>query len=283
MSADSQDLKTAAFAPAAGPIEPTAIITDTTGIETCETRIPTSRGALPIYTAIPEHNGPHPIVLVIHEIFGVHEYIRDVARRFAKRGYFALAPELFFRHGDPSKVADIPGAMREIAAKVPDREVIADLDTVVDWAAENGGDAAQIGLTGFCWGGRITWLYAIRNPQVKAAAAWYGRLSGDATPNTPRFPIDIAAELKVPVLGLYGGADQGIPVTSVEQMRGALSRGKSASDIILYDGAPHAFHADYRASYRETAAKDGWQRLLTWFEDHGLKASAPSLPQAIGS
>jgi carboxymethylenebutenolidase len=208
--------------------------------------------------------------LVIHEIFGVHEHIRDVARRFAKQGYFALAPELFIRHGDPSKVADIPGAMREIVAKVPDSEVLADLDAIVAWAADNGGDSTQIGITGFCWGGRITWLYAAHNPRVKAAAAWYGRLSGDATPNTPRFPVDVAGDLKVPVLGLYGGADQGIPIDSVEQMRHALSTGSSASEIILYADAPHAFHADYRSNYRETAAKDGWQKLLAWFQAHGL-------------
>jgi carboxymethylenebutenolidase len=265
-----QPAGTVGFAPAAGPVQPTAIITNSDGLETSDVRIPTALGDLPVYVAAPAGTGPHPIVLVVHEIFGVHEYVRDVARRFAKQGYFALAPELFFRGGDLSKAADIAGAMREIAAKVSDTEVFADLDRVLRWARENGGDAGRIGITGFCWGGRITWLYAAYNPYIKAGGAWYGRLAGEATANTPRFPIDVATELTVPVLGLYGGVDQGIPRDSVEKMRGALSSGKSASEIVLYEDAPHAFHADYRQSYREAAAKDGWHRLLAWFHTHGL-------------
>lgn len=260
----------------AGPVsatEPNAapipIATDSLGIETGDTHVSTASGNLPIYFALPAGEGVFPIVIVIHEIFGVHEYIRDIARRFAKQGYFALAPDLFFRHEKP-KVGDVPGALRDVVAKIPDAQVLADIDRTIDFAVEHRGQAERIAITGFCWGGRITWLYAAHNAQLKAAAAWYGRLVGEPTGNAPRFPIDIARELKVPVLGLYGGADQGIPLDSVARMQRALAEGGSRSEFVIYNDAPHAFHADYRPNYRPEAASDGWQRLLAWFKDHGV-------------
>jgi carboxymethylenebutenolidase len=258
------------FAPAAGPVQATAITTDTAGLVTADVLVPTGNGDLPLYFVAPEGKGPFPVILVVHEIFGVHEHIRDVARRLAKEGYLALAPELFFRYGDARKAADIAGAVREIAAKVPDHEVLADLDSVIHHAPEFGGDPNRAGITGFCWGGRISWLYAAHNSSIKAGAAWYGRLSGEPTANAPRFPLDIAPVIEVPVLGLYGSEDSGIPLDSVERMRAALKSSPSQSEIIVYDGAPHAFHADYRPSYREGPAKDGWRRLLSWFRSHGL-------------
>jgi carboxymethylenebutenolidase len=211
-----------------------------------------------------------PIVLVIQEIFGVHEHIQDVCRQFAKLGYLAIAPELFVRQGDVSKLSNID-EIRQVVAKVPDAQVLSDLDAVVDWAVKSAqGNASKLAITGFCWGGRIVWLYAAHNPQVKTGVAWYGRLVGDATELTPQQPIDLASTLKVPVLGLYGGKDTGIPLATVEQMRDRLKSGSSKSEIVVYPDAPHAFFADYRPSYRETAAKDGWKRLQAWFKQHGV-------------
>ena len=219
---------------------------------------------------MPERGGPFPIVLVVQEIFGVHEYIRDVCRRLAKLGYLAVAPELYFRQGNPATISDIPTLMRTIVAKVPDAQVMADLDATAGWAASHGGDPARLAITGFCWGGRIAWLYAAHAPGLKAAVAWYGRLVGEATANTPLFPIDVIGALKAPVLGLYGGADPSIPLESIERMRSALKGAKVATDIVVYPDAPHAFHADYRPSYREDAAKDGWHRLQEWLKSHGV-------------
>jgi len=258
------------FAAAAGQPQPTSIFTDTGGIETGAVTIPTASGTLPVYLAVPSARGPFPIVLLVHEIFGVHEHIRDIARRLAKQGYFALAPELFFRQGDPAGIVDIPGALREFVAKAADSEVLSDLDRLIEWAGKNGGDAGRAAITGFCWGGRIAWLYAAHNQSLKAGVAWYGRLVGEPSANAPRFPIDVAAELKVPVLGLYGGADQGIPLDTIDRMRAALKAGKTDSEIVIYESAPHAFYADYRPSYRAAPAKDGWERLVGWFKAHGL-------------
>src|SRR5690606_25854512 len=227
---------------------------------------------VPAYRAAPQGKTGLPVVLVIQEIFGVHEYIADTCRRFAKAGYLANAPELYARQGDPALYGEMAKLMAEVVSKVPDAQVMADLDGAVQWAAANGGDAARVGITGFCWGGRITWLYAAHGP-VKAGVAWYGRLVGTSGSLTPKHPIDVAAQLKAPVLGLYGGADSGIPQETVEQMKAALAQGSAAaqaSQFVVYPGAPHAFHADYRPSFRKEAAEDGWRRLLDWFKLHGV-------------
>jgi carboxymethylenebutenolidase len=208
---------------------------------------------------------------VVHEIFGVHEHIRDVCRRLAKLGYFAVAPELFARQDDVSKMSDVTEILATVVSRVPDAQVLSDLDATVAWANETGmADTNRLAITGFCYGGRITWLYAAHNPNVKAAVAWYGRLTGHPTPTMPKQPIDVAATLTVPVLGLYGGRDEGIPLDGVDRMRVALSRGGNRSRIVVYPDAPHAFHADYRPSYRKEAAEDGWRRMLEWFRANGV-------------
>jgi carboxymethylenebutenolidase len=264
-------LLAAGFAMAVSPAAATAIQTDTAGLEAGTVLVPVSDGQMPAYAARPAKGGPFPTVLVVQEIFGVHEYIRDICRRLAKLGYLAVAPELFMRQGDPSKVAAIPDILKTIVSKVPDAQVMADLDACAAWAkASGGGDPARLGITGFCWGGRASWLYAAHNPRLKAAVAWYGRLGGDRTEMTPRHPLDVAAEVKVPVLGLYGGADQGIPLDSVEKMRAALKEAGAKAEIVVYPDAPHAFHADYRPSWREAPATDGWRRMQEWFRANGL-------------
>ena len=227
---------------------------------------------VPGYYAAPAGKTGVPVILVIQEIFGVHEYIRDTCRRLAKLGYLAIAPEMFARQGDPQKVTEMAKLQAEIVSKVPDAQVMADLDGALKWAAANGGDVSRAGITGFCWGGRITWLYAAQGP-VKAGVAWYGRLVGQASELTPRHPVDIAASLKAPVLGLYGGADAGIPLDTVDKMKSSLAAGSAAakaSQFVVYPEAGHAFHADYRPSYRKEAAEDGWKRALEWFKAHGV-------------
>jgi carboxymethylenebutenolidase len=207
---------------------------------------------------------------VVQEIFGIHAHIQDVCRRLAKLGYLAIAPELYARQGEVSQLQTID-EIRAIVAKVPDTQVMADLDATVAWGrAQSQADAEQLGITGFCWGGRITWLYAAHNPDVKAAVAWYGRLVGDATPLTPKHAIDIAKDLQVPVLGLYGGKDDGIPLDTVEQMRSALKAAGSPSEIVVYPEAPHGFHADYRPSYRPEIAAQAWQAMQSWFKKFDL-------------
>ncbi len=260
-----------AFAPAAQPVTGSVIHTDSTGLIAGEVNIPTADGTLPGYRSAPEHRGPHPVVLVVQEIFGVHEHIKDVTRRLAKLGYMAIAPELYFRQGDPSRYDDIEELREKIISRVPDAQVLSDLDATVDWARANGGDPARLGLTGFCWGGRITWLYAAHQPRLKAAVAWYGRLTGPKNHLQPRHPLDVAGQLKAPVLGLYGGQDPSIPLEQVEQLRTTLREAKSASQVLVYPEAPHAFYADYRPSYRSEAAEDGWQRMRAWFDQHGMR------------
>jgi carboxymethylenebutenolidase len=228
---------------------------------------------MPAYRAAPAGKVNAPVVLVVSEIFGVHEHIADVARRFAKEGYFAIAPELFARQGDPQSYGEIARLMSEIIAKVPDAQVMGDLDACVAWAATQGADTQRLGVTGFCWGGRIVWLYSAHNPGVKAGVAWYGRLVGATNALAPRNPVDVAGELKGPVLGLYGGQDTGIPLDTVERKKTALAAGSAAarrSQFHVYPDAPHAFHADYRPSYRREAAQDGWQRCLAWFRANGV-------------
>lgn len=260
----------AGFALAVQPIcAQTAITTDSTGLVAGEVKIPTKDGDVPAYRAMPAKGKNFPVVLVVQEIFGVHEHIKDVCRRFAKLGHIAIATELYARQGDVSKIKEVPNVIREVVAKVPDAQVMSDLDATVEWAAKNGGNPKKLAVTGFCWGGRITWLYAAHNPKVKAGGAWYGRLVGQGTELQPKNPIEFAPTLKVPVLGLYGAKDGGIPVESVEKMREALKQGKSGSEIILYPEAPHGFHADYRPSYRKVDAEDAWKKLNEWFKKHG--------------
>jgi len=260
--------------PAAGQ---TVITTDATGLVAGEVKIPVRDGELPAYRAMPERGKNFPVVLVVQEIFGVHEHIKDVCRRFAKLGHMAVAPALYARQGDTAQMKDMEKVM-EVVAKVPDAQVMSDLDATAAYAAQTGrGDAKKLGITGFCWGGRIVWLYAAHNPNLDAGVAWYGRLvarPGQPTnPLTPRHPVDVAGELKAPVLGLYGGKDRGIPLETVEQMRAALKKSKSKgarrSEVVVYPEADHGFHADYRPTYNREAATDGWQRLLAWFKKHG--------------
>jgi carboxymethylenebutenolidase len=258
------------FALAVQPIYAQVITTDAKGLVAGAVKIPVKDGEIPAYRAMPATGKNFPIVLVIQEIFGVHEHIQDVCRRFAKLGYVAIAPELFVRQGDVSKLSSVD-EIRQVVAKVPDAQVLSDLDATTEWAVKSAqGNPGKLGITGFCWGGRITWLYSAHNPKVKAGVAWYGRLVGDATELTPKHPVDIASALKVPILGLYGGKDTGIPLDTVEQMRDRLKSSSSKSEIIVYPDAPHAFFADYRPSYREKEAKDGWQRLQAWFKRHGV-------------
>ncbi len=253
----------------------TAIKTSSEGLLEGEVTIDVNGFKMPAYRSAPKGKTNLPVVLVISEIFGVHEYIADVTRRFAKAGYLAIAPELFVRQGDPSSYGEMGKLIAEVISKVPDAQVMADLDATVKWAGKNGGNADRAAITGFCWGGRITWLYAAHNPKLKAGVAWYGRVEGQTNANNPKHPVDLAIQLKAPVLGLYGGDDAGIPVTSVNNMKEVLalsaSRGNKAaqaSEFVLYPDAPHAFHADYRPSYRAAPATDGWNRALAWFKQH---------------
>jgi carboxymethylenebutenolidase len=259
------------FAAATLPVAAQSVIkTDTAGLTAGTVSVMVAGVTIPVYRAQPEGKSNLPVVLVVSEIFGVHEHIADVARRFAKQGYLALAPELFVRQGDPRAIASIPELMKEIISQTPDRQVLADLDACAAWAARNGGNIDKLGITGFCWGGRIVWLYAAHNPKVKAGVAWYGRLVGDTNEVTPANPIDIAPMLKAPVLGLYGGKDSGIPLESIEKMKAALAKGTSQSEFVVYPNSGHAFHADYRPSYVEADAKDGFARCLAWFKSHGV-------------
>ena len=265
----------AGFALAVQPVmAQTAIVTDSDGLLAGEVKIPAPGGQMPAYRAQPADGSRFPVILVVQEIFGVHEHIKDICRRLAKRGYLAIAPELYARQGDPRQYANIQELIDQVVSKVPDAQVLADLDACADWAKDHDGDGARLGITGFCWGGRISWLYAAHNPQLKAAVAWYGRVIGAANEVTPTNPIDLAGALKGPVLGLYGGQDQGIPQASLEQMRSALAASGNAaslaSTIHVYPDAPHAFNADYRPSYRASEAADGWARMLAWLAQNGV-------------
>ncbi len=250
----------------------TAIQTPVDGLTAGEVTINSAGFKVPAYRAAPAGKTNLPVVLLVQEIFGVHEYIADTCRRLAKAGYLAVAPEMFARQGDPRQYTEVGKLIAELVSKVPDAQVMADLDATVEWAQANGG-SKKVGITGFCWGGRITWLYAAHNPQVKAGVAWYGRLVGQASANTPSHPVNVTKTLHGPVLGLYGSADSGIPLTTVNEMKDALATGSAAakrSEFVVYPGAPHAFHADYRPSYRKDAAEDGWQRALAWFKKNGV-------------
>jgi len=261
----------AGYTLATGPVNAAAITTDTVGLEAGSVSIPTADRAIPGYRAKPKGATSAPIVIVVQEIFGIHEYIRDVCRRLAKSGYLAVAPDLYVRQGDVSGMTDID-KIRGVVMQVADAQVLGDLDATAAWAEKDGGDGAKLGVTGFCWGGRIVWLYAATSPKLKAGVAWYGRLAHDPTDLTPRAPLQVASELRAPVLGLYGAEDKGIPLANVEQMRAALAAAKSPSRIEVFPGAQHGFHADYRPSYDPEAATKGWKMMLDWFAAYGVKA-----------
>jgi carboxymethylenebutenolidase len=269
------------FALAAQPVcAQTMVQTDTFDLFARMASIPTENGEIPAYMAMPARMraavnpavSSVPIVIVVQEIFGVHEHIKDVCRRFAKAGYMAVAPELYYRQGDVSKMKDIKEILAQVVSKVPDWQVMRDIDATVRWAERNGGNRYKLGITGFCWGGRITWMYTAHNDYVRAGVAWYGRLVGDKNAMTPRHPVDVAANIRAPVLGLYGGDDAGIPQNTVNQMNAELKKRlmTDPSFIHVYPNTPHAFYADYRPSYREKEAWDGWDRCLAWFKKHGV-------------
>lgn len=264
------------FAAAVLPVTAQAIRTDSTGLTVGEVTIMSGDFKLPAYRAIPagREGDKLPVVLVVSEIFGVHEHIADVARRFARLGYLAIAPEPFVRQGDAQAYGEISKLISEVVSKAPDAQVMSDLDACVAWAKDHGGDTGRLGVTGFCWGGRITWLYAAHQPAVMAGVAWYGQLLGMPSALKPANPIDLVDRLKAPVLGLYGGEDTGIPLTAVEQIKAALAASKNpaakGSEFVVYPDAPHAFHADYRPSYRPDAAQDGWKRCIAWFKANGV-------------
>ncbi|SEI95480.1 dienelactone hydrolase family protein [Achromobacter sp. NFACC18-2] len=257
------------FSAAAGNVAATVIHTDTQGLVHGDFQLPVTDGPIDAYYAAPQGQRDLPIVLVIQEIFGVHEHIKDLCRRLAKSGYLAVAANLYQRQGDASAYTDIPKLISELVSKVPDEQVFGDLDASVAWAAANGGDPRRVAVTGFCWGGRLTWMYAAHNPDVKAGVAWYGKLSVGHGPLIKRVAFDVVDELQGPVLGLYGGRDASIPLSDVETMKAKLAAGNAAaklSEIVVYPEADHAFLADYRASYHAEAAQDGWKRMLEWFK-----------------
>jgi carboxymethylenebutenolidase len=260
----------AGFALAVQPVSAQTITTDAEGLTAGEVKIPAAGGEMPAYRAMPKAGKAFPVILVVQEIFGVHEHIKDICRRLAKQGYLAVAPDLYARQADVAKMSDTREVMK-VVAKVPDAQVLSDLDASAQWAGKVGqADASKLGITGFCWGGRIVWLYAAHSPKLKAGVAWYGRLVGPTDELHPKNPIDVVSSLKAPVLGLYGGQDQGIPLDTIEQMRNALKQAKNPSEIVVYPDAGHAFNADYRPSYRKEAAEDGWRRMLAVFKKYGV-------------
>ncbi|KFL21017.1 Carboxymethylenebutenolidase [Ralstonia pickettii] len=263
-----------AFAAAVLPVSAQTVHTDFNGLTAGEVTVPVGDFKMPAYRAQPEGKTKLPVVIVISEIFGVHEYIADICRRFAKLGYLAIAPELFVRQGDPRAYGTVQETVANVVSKVPDSQVAGDIDATIAWATENGGDAARIGMTGFCWGGRQVWLAAERNPGIKAAVAWYGPLKGNPNPLQPVSPVDKVDELKAPVLGLYGAKDTVITEDVRDTMKVALEKSTNpkahASRIIVYPNSGHAFHADYRPSYVKADAEDGWKKCLAWFKDHGV-------------
>lgn len=261
----------AGFALAVQPVTAETITTDTQGLEAGEVKVTVADGEIPAYRAMPASGGPFPVILVVQEIFGVHEHIKDICRRLAKLGYLAIAPALYARQGDVSNLTDIQEIIGKVVSKVPDAQVMSDLDATVAYVKKSGkGDTTKLGVTGFCWGGRIVWLYAAHNKDLKAGVAWYGRLTSAKDPLHPLHPLDLVDSLKAPVLGLYGGADMGIPNNTVEEMEAALKKANNPSEIKLYPDTPHGFHADYRPSYRKDKADDGWKRLIEWFKKNGV-------------
>ena len=260
----------AGFALAVLPVSAQTITTSAEGMTAGEVKVRAGDGDMPAYRAMPAAGGPFPTVLVVQEVFGVHEWVKDICRRLAKAGYFAIAPELYARQGDPTKISDTNALMKDIVSKVPDAQVMGDLDAAVAYAKSTGkADTARLGITGFCWGGRIVWMYAGHNPDLEAAVAWYGPVSrayhqGDKT------PMDIVASIRAPVLGLYGGEDPGIPADTTAKIQDAMKKAGKTVEIVTYPDAPHGFLADYRPSYRKAASEDGWKRMLDWFRRYGV-------------
>lgn len=251
--------------------EKTPIKTTTDGLKAGMTQVPVHTETMPAYFAMPEQPGRFPVVLVIQEIFGVHEHIQDVCRRFAHEGFLAIAPEVYFRQGDPATMSDVSAIVSQIVSQVPDEQVLQDLDASLVWAGLHGGNLAQVCVTGFCWGGRVTWRYAEHQPMVNAAVAWYGRLTAGHGPMHTRHPIDVVSTLQAPVLGLYGEKDAGIPVAEVRAMQKALASGNEyarRSTVRIYEEADHGFFADYRPMYEPKAAQDAWARCLAWMRSH---------------
>jgi carboxymethylenebutenolidase len=251
-------------------VEAQAIQTDTAGIDAGEVQIPVKDGHIPAYYAHPAKGSNFPTILVNEEIFGVHEYIKDICRRLAKLGYMAVAPEIYARIADLSKMTDAPTIFKEVISKKPDAELFTDLDSTLAWAAKNKGSASAIGEIGFCRGGRNTWLYATHNPHLKAAVAFYGPVKGASTDIQPKMPFDVADQLKCPLLGLYGGKDTSIQVPDVEATADKAKAAHKTVEIHVYPDSPHGFHADYRPSYHEADAKDAWTRMLAWFKHYGV-------------
>jgi carboxymethylenebutenolidase len=262
---------TAGYTLAAGPVSAQTVVrTDAQGLTAGDVKIPVAGGDMGGYRAKPASGSGHPVVVVCQEIFGIHEYIKDTCRRLAKAGYLAVAPDYYFRQGDPSKAADVQGALA-VANKKPDTELLADLDATARWATTaDGGNAQKLGVTGFCRGGRATWMFNSHNASLKAAVAWYGPVVGQASELTPKFPIDLVASMKAPILGLYGAADTGIPNDTVQRMEAAMKAAGKTVEIVMYPDTPHAFHADYRPTYRAGPAADGWNRMLAWFKKYGV-------------
>jgi carboxymethylenebutenolidase len=258
------------FALSMQPVSAETITTDTNGLDAGEVKVPVADGSIPAYRAMPAQGGPFPTVLVVQEVFGVHEHIKDICRRLAKAGYYAIAPELYARQGNPAEISDVQELIQKIVVKVPTDQVMSDLDAAAAYAKASGkADTAKLAVTGFCWGGWATWMYAAHNPNLKAAAAWYG---SDRKPSelTPKNPVDIAGEVKCPVLALHGSADQSIPQETIEKRQAACKAAGKTCEFAVYPDAPHGFNADYRPSYRADAAKDGWARMLAWFKEHGV-------------
>lgn len=249
----------------------TVVTTSTEGLKHGTVQVPVQDGSIEAYFAAPDRAGRFPVVLVVQEIFGLHEHIRDICRRFAREGYLAVAPQLYQRQGDASQYKEIPPLIQDIVSKVPDEQVMSDLDACLVWAGLHGGDSSKVAVKGYCWGGRITWLYAAHQPKVKAGVAWYGRLVTGHGPLQTTHPVDVTDRMHAPVLGLYGGKDAGIPTADVQKMRERLQQGNAqakASDIHVYQDADHAFYADYRPSYLKPAADDAWKRCLAWLARH---------------
>jgi carboxymethylenebutenolidase len=262
---------TVGFCAAVLPVLAQAVTTSADGLVAGEVKVPAGDADIPAYRAMPDHGGPFPAVLVIHEIFGVHEYIKDVCRRWGKLGYYAIAPDLYARLGDASSETDMNKIMADIVSKIPDAQVLSDLDATLAFAKASGSaNVARAAVTGLCWGGRESWLYAAHNPDLKAAIAWYGPLGGAPSALKPKNPPDIVSDLKVPMLGLYGGKDAGITAPQIAAMREKLAAAGGASKIIVYDDAGHAFHADYRPSYNKADAEASWKEATGWLKDHGV-------------
>src|SRR6266508_5543098 len=262
----------AGYTLAAGPVRAQVVTTDTSGLTVGDAKVKVADGEMPVYFARPANAANPPVILVAMEIFGLHEYIKDVTRRLAKLGAFAVAPDYYFRKGvDLTKITDTPQLLPIVNSK-PDAELLSDLDGTVAWVRSEGGDTSRLGIIGFCRGGRTVWEYAAHSSTLKAGAAFYGSLVDPPNPVWPKSPTQLAGEMKAPVLGLYGEADTGIPVATVEAFKAALAADKKTAEFKIYPGAPHGFHADYRPSYRKEAAEDAWNQMQAWLKKYQVRS-----------